>query len=315
VAGEEWISNKRHAVLEGAFLSLDKNERLGRPLSLLPRQARIDFTLAGNLQPSFMAFFYLEEPDLAGEIGGEAYRLTFSGSFGNQQGILHRAIRGQGWQVIGSPVHNPFGQDWQRWMAGFRVSVFFNLDERRIWLRVNGRPTAEWSDPRPMDQNGCGLAFASEAPSTVTELRVQQWDGRAETMEDHEAPGEAESLWLKSGDRITGDILAIASDAVRLRSQLGELTIPLDQVYQCRFRHGGGETPPSPDALAVRLLDGSFIRLTNACIADGLLSGQNTHAGPMRLPLKAVTQILWPTSAEKGHSAPILPAERDGTIE
>lgn len=282
---DEWVRGRQKMKLNEDKLTVAIAEPVGINVRELPRRARIDVEVRWSF-PNFFISFYTRSALAVWEGTTSGYQLIYQ--MGNNV-ILNRLTPGVGINQIG--VAN-LPKSARRSAS---MSFFFDLDGRRIALMMGERLIADWKEPSPPADTGTVISFLTHnADIEVLKLRVSEWDGVLPGADPGRGPGDADSILLSNGDNLTGTLEKIANNVATVKSPFGELPIPIGNISRVALKTDA----PAAKAEGVRLAlsDGTNLTLVIRRISEGVVHGEHRWLGPVRVPLAAVRQAVWPNT-------------------
>jgi hypothetical protein len=172
------------------------------------------------------------------------------------------------------------------------VTLSVDLPQGHFQLAAAGRLCGDWVDTGNDTPAGRGLLLVClAAPVTVCDLRVTWLAPGAVETASLPRPG-TDWVGLANGDRIEGDIVAIAADTWTIR-RTGSRTpahLPATAIRTAFFR--APEQPPAhPTGSEVRLTNGSLLNATVVDLRGGCLCLHSESWGELALPLAVVSAI------------------------
>jgi hypothetical protein len=135
-----------------------------------------------------------------------------------------------------------------------RVELLHDIVAGRVRFILGGRVVADWREPAPgAGKLGSALHFLSDSGKQirVSRIRVSSWDGNIDGnwQEEGNDPFEEEDaedeetrhvqpsgILLRNGDIIKGETMDIENGAVKLKTDLGEFTLPVSRLRSFALR-------------------------------------------------------------------------------
>ncbi|MDE2679983.1 MAG: PDZ domain-containing protein [Verrucomicrobiota bacterium] len=139
------------------------------------------------------------------------------------------------------------------WGSARKAHVSIRVDRRTatIALLVNERLVRKWVDKAGFAGKGSVLQFYPRTDSrmAIHNLRVSEWNGRLPKAGPSVGQAGAEdALQLHKGDQLTGQILTIAQGKLNLKSDFGDIDIPLGKIANISFAKKKEKAPePKPN--------------------------------------------------------------------
>lgn len=184
--------------------------------------------------------------------------------------------------------------------APVRVRLFFDGENRRATLYLGDRRAAEWTDPHPPFELGTALAFQTVfgGQFQVSNIAAARWDGRLPPDEKELSELNAEAphlVVLRNDDRLFGAIERADGRSIVLRGAMPKaLEIPSGRVALIALGPIQPTETPARGFARLRLTDGSRLTANVRRIENGEIVGEMLDGHPLRLPLDAILEILWP---------------------
>lgn len=199
----------------------------------LPKQVSVSFDLAwrGALDLRLILF----SDDVKSENPSNAYALSFvrmqatlTKQFTDGNATHRSTIKRGSVPAIGSKekVH---------------VEFFADRSSGKFLLKIDGKQIDEiWEDPNPDGAKlGGGMHFVAEndTQTRISRLRVHEWDGRfglqASEEDQGDEPEAAEGyqrIRLRNGDILTGRVLGVEEERLKIETTHGEVLLPVARM-------------------------------------------------------------------------------------
>jgi len=292
--GDEWLTPTGARVLDDIRLVASAGEAIGRQIPGTPGRVSVEFTIHHDGTGLYVSIFNRDMP-LAIETGRGGYAL--------------RNIGGTQWQLMrfgpNGAIHalgfNPLDRGLTQMQPPFRMRILADLDESRFVLFHNEHKLMEWKDLPPLRDPGDWLTFISPgAPTLLTDIRVTEWKGEdaptlaGEARTTFAVPDESDEVVLSNGDRLKGEVAAVDSEGVQLRSASAPFAIRADRVREIGLRKVAPESAAAAGPRIV-LKDQSAVTLGIERLADGVVTGKHGALGAVRLPMEDVARLVWRT--------------------
>lgn len=273
-------------------VDMSSNVMIGRELDRMPPKSRIDFELRWFAYCYFMCNFYADQPASADGNSG-AYMFTLQG---NSRIELNRTTPNSGQTRIGTANIQGLENDNQQYKA--RISIFTDLENRKVLVYVNDKPVADWTDPQPFAGKGKSITFASMQgnPMSLRGVRVSEWDGRAPSA-GSPAPAaggaKGEVLSLQNGDTLSGELKTIREGKAQVGTSFGNLDIPVDRVDFITFAKNEARARRTKGDVKLTLWDESIVTLDISSLSNGSFEGKSENMESMKVPLSGVRSAQW----------------------
>ena len=148
---------------------------------------------------------------------------------------------------------------------------------------------------RPRGPPPMGPARRSGCTVRIDDLRIVTWDGEsppaawALASEAEEDMPPRDRVFLRGGDRLSGDVLGVDQERVRMRTSRQELAILADEVEQVDLATAAAvEAGPR---VRVTFPPHGRITVDVERVADGVLSGRSALVGRVRIPVEAILAL------------------------
>ena len=199
----------------------------------LPDKVSISFDLAWRTDLDFRLILFSSEID--SETPSNAYILAFD----RMQVVLNKQFSD------GNATHRSSIDRASVPELGSREKVRVELlaDRKagKFQLRINGKAVGDpWEDPNPAGNKlGGGIHFVTEngSPLRVSRIRVNDWDGQFGLPDgEQEEPGQPEPpagyqrIRLRNGDTVTGRVLGVEEERLRIETAHGEVRLPVNRM-------------------------------------------------------------------------------------
>lgn len=251
----------------------------------LPSAGRIEFSVSSHKQLNFTLSILGGNFQHYGN-GGYAFRFRrnradlyrYSQSSGKKRGSMRSAEN--------LPLHEE-GEE--------HIGVFFDVEQGRIGLLVNGELVSEWTEEDgKLGNDGNVVLFQSHGntPFTISGIQIGAWCGRYPAHSEME--GDEDALRLTNGDIVTGGIGCIEANKVSVKTAYAELSIPMEQIAEMTFSsvtrepsEGGG------DSMVASLGPAGKITLQLNAMDAETLKGSSRVFGDLQINSQAVHSLVW----------------------
>ncbi len=289
---EGWKAPRGKPRFSENTVDMSSNVMIGRELDRMPPKSRIDFEIRWFAYCYFMCHFYADQPaSMDGNSG--AYMLTIQG---NSRVELNRITPNSGQSRIGQANIQGLENESQQFKA--RITIFTDLESRKLVVYVNDKPVGDWTDPQPFTGKGKCLSFASMQgnPLSLRGVRVSEWDGRlpaAGAAAPAAGGAQGEVLSLRNGDTLTGELKTIREGKAQVGTSFGNLDIPMDRVDFITFAKNDARARRTKGDARLTLWDETVVTLDLSSLTNGTFEGKSENMGSMRIPLKGVRTAQW----------------------
>lgn len=259
---------------------------IGRNLPDLPDSAEIQFTVVCD--GPYLQFNVAFCTDNLRNIGGNTYYLQFGGN----SGYLYRSSNnsgssnlGQGFQIEGRrnmPIRKA------------DVRILLSREKKTIALFINGNFVRQWTDPDGFPGSGKGLLFQSGGGRCrISGIRVAAWDGRlSQPGDSSDGAGASDSLVLANGDKISGKVLSIQGNSVKLETSYAPLDIPLTRIAEISFgKEGRQKARLNKNDIQCRFAGGGTLTVELVSLENGIVVGKSENFGDIKLSMTALEEL------------------------
>lgn len=257
-----------------------------RSFAVLPDRMDIQFTANdGGNQNRGLTLWIQPEGRLSGYAPGSVY-LRFQSDTVSVNSYDGSSIKS---------LNNTFKQDATRQDKVSRYRLLFDRITGRMQIRINGASAADWTLPMPTKTTGDGGAltfqpsyWTSDMPWTLSNVKVQPWDG--DSLPDGD-PEHAGKDILKAGgtERKIGTLEALTAESVRFSGR------DFPRREQLFIRPARQATEPVAGAVArVWLAQRGEFDVLGIGFKDGVLKVRTAFAGDLSLPVSALKALQFP---------------------
>ena len=272
-----WALRKKAFYYEGS-----SGESLGKRFEDLPDRAEIALDLAwrGNLQ----LYINLWADGLKNN--NENYSVML------QRGYVrcYRNSRQHGRQDLGNTQVLSL-----QTTSEARIRLFLNREEKEVALMINGELVKKWVDYFEGEISGDVLQFQASGniPLKIENLVIRKWDGSFGKEQKETAAAGRDLLILGNGDLFSGEVLSIADDTLRFKTDFAELPIPLDRIVEAKLAMAH-RAEPRRLAGDVRLVfpSGERVTLKLASWKEGSFRGRSETTGEITLHTRFVSGLI-----------------------
>lgn len=184
-----------------------------------------------------------------------------------------------------------------------RYRLLFDRKDGRLIVFMNGKQITDWDFPEAKEAPAGGLInwqpnyWNSESPWTLSNIRVQPWDGYpVPDAKDDEAGKDL--IKAAATERKAGKLEGITPDAVKFSGA----DVSRKEAIFLRLASPANAEPPPATVARVWLSTRGEFDVTGIGFRDGQLKVRTSFAGDLALPLSAIRAIEFPhkaTAAEK----------------
>ncbi len=222
----------------GSFISKGTGYVIGKELNW-PPMASVDFDLEWDRDIAMDVMLCTDRLHSVSYQNAYLLRLTGGPSY-----LYRHTSAGEGDLSTGS-----LGSGNPAWGAARKAHVSIRVDRRTatIALLVNERLVRKWVDKAGFAGKGKVLQFNPQTDSrmAIHNLRISEWNGRLPKSGNPSVAqaGAQDTLQLHKGDTLTGQILTIAEGKLTLKSDFGNIAIPLGKIANISFAKKKEKTP------------------------------------------------------------------------
>ena len=259
----------------------------------MPEMASLSFDLAWREAINLRFGIFCNEPNSSG-FPDNGYEVECQRGFavirkrGGEGG-------GHGPEILGQPTQVP------SLVVNEKAHFEIRGDRKngRFQLLVDGLSVGDWEDPQPEPAKmGGGILFFAGDRVRLSRIRVAAWDGviKPAKAEAEEKPKEEDKgkpkMRLRNGDVLVGDVVSIENDIMKVRTDFGDVILPVSRAESFSLKNAGYEEPilkngdirawfPSGGSVTFRL-DG---------FSDGKLRGFSQTFGEATFLLDAFSRL------------------------
>ena len=142
----------------------------------------------------------------------------------------------------GEPVSDRLGSNARVNLTGIgsRARFSFRVDrkKRTFMLLINGQKIANWKDKERFAGKGSGLVYTTRStyPVKISNISIREWDGSLPTsFKDALGSSKEDFLRLANDDTMSGSIVGIQKNAIKIKTSFAEVNIPLDRIGLIQF--------------------------------------------------------------------------------
>jgi hypothetical protein len=198
-----------------------------------------------------------------------------------------------------------------------RIELRASRKSGKVCLLVDGALINIWQDDQLADTKfGDALKFNTHSPhpTRLSNIVVIPWDGEIDEVPqprgrgmrnfgdflegdpEPEKAAEAKSddgrMQLANGDSIDGEVLEMKDGNIRIKSSLGEVTLPISRLKKLALKKVGLERAIRRNGdVRASFPDGSTIVFRLDRIADGALVGSSQNFGEAMIRSDAISRI------------------------
>jgi len=205
---------------DGAFIA-NRPGQIGKDLKL-PDKIKVSYDLNWEGGIFFIMSFFADNPE---EMYSNCYMLQFDAGYIN----LQKLRRNGGSRNLGQAEALSLNEKNRA-----RIEVYADREKGVIALFVDGSFIKQWKDSNETPLTGTCLGFQQQTVNKIkiTNLRVEEWDGRLDTRLGSEtAQVENDMVELVNRDKLSGKLHFIKNDKLKFTTSFAEMEIPLERVY------------------------------------------------------------------------------------
>ena len=115
-----------------------------------------------------------------------------------------------------------------------RLEFFANKAQRLIAVAIDGKVIRKWFDAKGFTGEGTGIRIVHQGRGAVrvSNLRVEEWDGRFKGPPTHPIGAKDDLVKLINNDRMQGRVNGIEGGKLNVTTVEGGFPVPLDRVKQ-----------------------------------------------------------------------------------
>jgi hypothetical protein len=256
--------------------------QLGRLFETMAARAEVSFKIETVRQPIYFAAQLFSEPNNPG------YMINVSiGTLSIYD--MNPRPRGRGV----AQQQFPFSKEIKPNASERHIRILADRTTGRMTVFVDGVLTAQMK-PRTADgprQLGRGIMISPQPnlPITVSNLWVGPWNGVVPAKASTEKPIQ-DTVALVNGDEVEGTVEIATPSTIKVTSDVGPLELPLERLTMVDF--GSQPAPPRPST-RLHLAEGGALTVTAWRIEETVVVCQSEISGELRIPLKAVQEIVF----------------------
>ena len=129
-------------------------------------------------------------------------------------------------------------------------------------------------------------------PLRISKLKVSAWTGLLPDEIDHSTPPEEDFVNLINDDSVSGELLELKEDHVRLKTYYTTLDIPTERVSLISTSPRGRERARRvPHDVRIYLRNGGRITASLMQIDDRFVTAPSENTGELKLLLSAISRM------------------------
>ncbi len=219
---------------------------------------------------------------------------------GGRVGVNWHAEEGRGRFIGDGTTSVQFRDSGTAW-----IRVYADQIEGLVELEVDGRWIGSWRDREGgFAREGHGLTFFRTVGSRgggfeIACVRVLEWDGEQGVRHPQKAAGDHDVIVTRQGDRIRGNLGALADQRWQMEADLGVLEVGLDDIVEV-VRRGSSDAPeeegePSAaDDMPFILTGGYRLQGGEFEVRDGVARLTHPVFGPIAFDQGILHAIVFP---------------------
>ncbi len=262
--------------------------QLGRLFETMGNRVEVDFTVTAERVPIYFSTQLFTEPTNPG------YMLHVSNGALSLYDMNPRP-RGRGI----NQQQFPFAKEIDLSARERHLRLFTDRSSGRMVILVDGVVTAQIT-PRAADgprNLGRGVMIAPQPNTgcTISNLWVGPWNG---VVPGKSAGPDAlqETVGLANGDEVEGSVDLATPTSMKVTSEVGSLNLPTERVTTLDF--GGPPVADQGAGTRLHFAGQGSLTVTSWRIENETLICRSEFAGELKLPLKAVQEIVFAVPAK-----------------
>lgn len=267
--------------------------QLGRVFDNMAQRVEVSFAISTEQNPLFFSAQIFTELNNAG------YMMHLSANVLSVYDMNPRArMQGRGF----ASQQFPFPKDLSPMAKERRIRLFADRPTGRVTFMVDDVVVGQISPKAADGQRNLGRGvMISPQPNMackIWDLWVGPWNG---TLPGKGAENSPETVALANGDEVQGKVEGATPAALKVASDVGALELPTERLTMIDL---GGPPVERRNATRVHLAGRGTLTVTAWKIEDGLLTGRSEVLGEMKVPLKAVQELVFATPPAPAAAVP-----------
>jgi len=231
--------------------------------------------------------------NLKSQSNGNSYSLKLSQTGAN---LSRHELQG------GEPVSDRLGSNARVNLTGIgsRARFSFRVDrkKRTFMLLINGQKIASWKDKERFAGKGSGLVFTTRStyPIRISNISIREWDGTLPaSFKDALGSPKEDLLRLANDDTMSGNVIGIQKNAIKIKTSFAEVDIPLDRIGLIQFarKNAVAKEKPPKGMVSARLKGHGSLTFELKSWQDGKLTVQSPDFGVATLDGSIVESITF----------------------
>jgi len=274
-----WTSKNNALYFSGS----EPGEVLGLPFHEFPDLASVEFDLEWKGDSmGLLFFFWADQP----KDQGERHLLMFQRDF-VRFARRTKSLEEQNYGIVSL-------QSVQRVGKKYSVQLFLNRTKREVYLFLNGEEVKKFTSIEDEAVTGGALSFrvtSGSGPIKLSHLLVRESEGKFEAAGKKDAVTE-DLVLLSNGDSLSGQVLSIQKNVLRIQTDSAELPISISRVSTIRFAQDT-RTEPRQRATDVHIFFQNDERITLDLEQweKRTLRGRSETAGGITLDTRYVSKV------------------------
>lgn len=175
---------------------------------------------------------------------------------------------------------------------GATYSIYYDSGSASIYFYENDVMIGEFRNLPNLPEKGSyiGLQLRQNFPLEILDFSVREWDGIMPGSLPEMSVGR-DHVSFRNGDMLSGEIMKIQPEGVSVRSEYGDMQIPMERIDRLTFLRHENEQDNGCSKMQVRIHDGSRFAMTPLKIADESLRAKTLNMGTVDIPMNAVRSL------------------------
>jgi hypothetical protein len=274
--------------------------QLGRLFENLAQRVEVSFTISSGQSPVYFS------AQVFSEVNNMGYMMHLSTGVMSVYDMNPRArLQGRGFaqQQFQFPKELPTAARERR------VRLFADRPTGRVTFMVDGVVLGQIGPKVADGQRNLGRGFMISPQANmafkVSDLWVGPWNGVVPGKADANSP---ETVALANGDEVQGKAELATPTTLKVTSDVGALELPMERLTMIDL---GGAPVERRAGTRVHLAGQGTLTVSAWKLEGGMLTGRSEVIGDVKVPLKAVQEIVFataPAPAAGAGAAPAAPA-------
>lgn len=174
------------------------------------------------------------------------------------------------------------------------LTIRIHRPKKQILVYLDKVLVKQWTDTDDFAGKGGGVTFQSQGQGQIriSNISVTSWDGKLDDDSGATASSAEDLLRVTNGDKVSGNLRALAGNELALSTSFAEVKIPLERVSTILFAGKAAETPRRQTAdITALFADSSRFTVTLEKLDDKGLTGNTEVCGRVTLPIDTFTRL------------------------